>query len=140
MKACKLESCNTEFKPKHKYHYFCCIDCKVKYYKSIGRTNKIMNRFNKSKKGKLRTKKYLSSEKGKKYNREKSARYRKNYPEKIKAVNIANRLLDNKLCEIKGCRNQGEKHHKDYLKPLEVRYLCKQHHMELHWQPELAYT
>ena len=34
------------------------------------------------------------------------------------------------LCEV--CQNPAEKHHRDYSKPLEVRWLCRFHHLLLH--------
>lgn len=34
-------------------------------------------------------------------------------------------------CEICGTQ-ETEKHHDDYDKPLDVRWLCRPHHMELH--------
>ena len=53
---------------------------------------------------------------------------------------IARRLLNNKVsrknvvrgyCEVCG-NNKAEAHHEDYLKPLEVTWLCKKHHVEKH--------
>jgi formylmethanofuran dehydrogenase subunit E len=35
------------------------------------------------------------------------------------------------ICEIENCNEIGERHHDDYSKPLEVRWLCKKHHREL---------
>lgn len=35
------------------------------------------------------------------------------------------------LCERCGCE-KVEAHHEDYDKPLEVRWLCKKHHREIH--------
>lgn len=90
-------------------------------------------RYRKTDKSKERNKKYLSTEKGKKYNREKSVRYRLRHPDKIKAVSMANKYLPDKLCEVGDCDNIGEKHHEDYSNPLDVNYLCKDHHMGLHW-------
>jgi hypothetical protein len=40
--------------------------------------------------------------------------------------------LARRPCEICGSTERVEKHHDDYTKPLNVRWLCKQHHMELH--------
>lgn len=45
---------------------------------------------------------------------------------------IRNGSLVRQKCEIKGCERWGESHHEDYSKPLEVRWLCKQHHNEAH--------
>ena len=35
-------------------------------------------------------------------------------------------------CEIAGCRAPTEMHHEDYCKPLQVRWFCRAHHLELH--------
>ena len=57
-------------------------------------------------------------------------------PEKRKASVAANNALrDGRLerktkCEICGGEKNIEKHHDDYNKPLEVRWLCKRHHWE----------
>ena len=34
-------------------------------------------------------------------------------------------------CEVCGCE-RAEAHHEDYTKPLEVHWLCRDHHLELH--------
>jgi superfamily II helicase len=40
-------------------------------------------------------------------------------------------LLSKKPCEV--CGNQiAEAHHRDYSKPLNVQWLCRQHHAEIH--------
>ncbi len=38
------------------------------------------------------------------------------------------------------CNKIGEKHHDDYTKPLEIRYLCKKHHDDFTWKRELHGT
>lgn len=38
-------------------------------------------------------------------------------------------------CEVTNCVRATEAHHDDYFKPLEVRWLCKQHHEDLHHGP-----
>ena len=132
MKICRSRSCNTEFKNRAHNHYFCCEKCKYTHHNHTETHRAGMKIFNKSEKGKARTVKYLSTEKGKKYNKDKSSRYRVSNPDKINAVHMANKHLPNKSCQIEGCDKTGEKHHPDYHKPLIVEYLCKHHHMQHH--------
>lgn len=40
-------------------------------------------------------------------------------------------ILKQKPCEICG-DEKSEKHHDDYTKPLEVKWLCRKHHLEHH--------
>ncbi len=35
-------------------------------------------------------------------------------------------------CSIDGCNKEGDRHHPDYDKPLEVVWLCKKHHRDEH--------
>jgi len=60
---------------------------------------------------------------------------RKKYPKKIRARMIANKKIiisEKKMCEI--CKNNKaeHRHHKDYQKPLEVRFVCIPCHSKLH--------
>lgn len=62
--------------------------------------------------------------------------YLKRHPEKRAAhIVVGNALRDGKLlrqpCEVCG-DVIAEAHHDDYSKPLDVRWLCKRHHMEHH--------
>lgn len=43
-----------------------------------------------------------------------------------------NGKLTPKPCEVCGTAENIEKHHPDYSKPLEVVWLCRKHHLELH--------
>ena len=63
------------------------------------------------------------------------ARYKKKYPERIKAKDKVN--TEKRAGRMKPgvcwCGNtKTEAHHPDYNQPLEVIWLCKKHHKELH--------
>jgi hypothetical protein len=70
---------------------------------------------------------------------EASYRMRINHPNKYKArYTTSNALRDGKLikgpCEVCKTKIKVQSHHDDYDKPMEVRWLCFQHHRELHGQ------
>lgn len=61
---------------------------------------------------------------------------RHNSPEKVTArlllqSEVIKGNIKRKPCEVCGIL-PTEGHHEDYSKPLEVRWLCKSHHMKLH--------
>jgi hypothetical protein len=68
----------------------------------------------------------------------------KRNPEKHKAQQVVNRAIRNReisrepceVCGVSGKLASGQSavhaHHDDYLKPLEVRWLCPKHHSEYH--------
>jgi len=63
--------------------------------------------------------------------------YRKKYPNKYKARNVVNNAIrDGKLfkgsCEVCSSFQNIHAHHDDYLKPLNVRWLCSAHHSQWH--------
>ena len=56
-------------------------------------------------------------------------------PDKRKAhYAVSNAIRDKKLARqpCEKCGEYGEAHHHDYSKPLDVIWLCRRHHMELH--------
>lgn len=68
--------------------------------------------------------------------RERAARMRNNHPERHAARNAVNNAIrDGRLvrmpCEVCG-REDSQAHHDDYAKPLEVRWLCRPHHEDVH--------
>ena len=63
--------------------------------------------------------------------------YRQRFPNKYKAHNMVdNAVRGGKLhrqpCEICGAKKKVHAHHDDYLKPLNVRWLCAAHHKQWH--------
>ena len=76
------------------------------------------------KRGNRQTKEYLDG-------------YVAKYPNKYKAQTmVGNAIRDKKLfkepCEVCGTEERIHAHHDDYLKPLNVRWLCASHHRQWH--------
>lgn len=69
---------------------------------------------------------------------------RKSEPEKGRArwntwKAVRDGVIKKGPCEVgSDCLGRIEAHHEDYGKPLEVRWLCKRHHMMLHRPPSRA--
>ena len=84
------------------------------------------------------SRKYRATEAGKVKTAEQRKRYRAKYPEKREAQHLlftevrAGRIVP-ELCEVCGAI-LAEAHHDDYNKPLEVRWLCRQHHRDHHME------
>lgn len=60
--------------------------------------------------------------------------WKKKNPEKVKAHNAVNNAIRHgRLARLScWCGELGEAHHPDYSKPLDVVWLCKKHHEEMH--------
>jgi len=75
-------------------------------------------------------------ERGSRQSSEYTRQWRKNNPEKWKAICAVNNAIRNgklikRPCEV--CDDPESKgHHDDYNKPLKVRWLCQAHHSEHH--------
>lgn len=66
-----------------------------------------------------------------------SQKYKRAHPDKRHTYSVVwNKLNSKKLirkpCEVCATILKVEAHHDDYSRPLEIRWLCKKHHMELH--------
>jgi len=74
---------------------------------------------------------------GSRQSNEYAKEYRDKYPNKYKAKNMVNNAIrSGKLfkmpCEACGTEDSIHGHHDDYLKPLNVRWLCAAHHNQWH--------
>lgn len=45
-------------------------------------------------------------------------------------VYLSKGKIERKNCEV--CGEKAQMHHNDYKKPLEVQWLCRKHHLDLH--------
>lgn len=78
---------------------------------------------------------YLKTEAGKLSRKKAHENYKKNYPlRKAAQIITANAIRDGRLtkqpCFI--CGENAQAHHPDYLRPLDVMWLCVKHHNETH--------
>lgn len=72
---------------------------------------------------------------GNRQSKEYRSEYRKRFPNKYRAHNLVNNAIRDKRlfaepCEI--CGGKAHAHHDDYAKPLNVRWLCAEHHRQWH--------
>lgn len=88
---------------------------------------------------KERLKRYRKTNEGRQKEIERSAKTRKKYPERDKARVTARRAIKTGEIKKRACQICGEikteMHHPDYSKPLEVVFLCLEHHGKLHREP-----
>ncbi len=81
---------------------------------------------------------YFQTEAGKKAHSQSDAKRLKNFPEKAKAHHTINdairggKLERPHLCESCGGIGKIEAHHPDYSRPLNVIWLCRKCHREVH--------
>ena len=119
-----------------------CKRCKYQYDKSWNKKNpekirEIVNRWNKNHPEQARTfwnrafDKWYENHKEEHY--AKTSAYARANPQRHKAQCYAfARYPETQICEIDGCLEQGQRHHDDYSKPFEIRWLCRKHHKEEH--------
>lgn len=74
---------------------------------------------------------------GSRHDKDYCQKYRARYPNKYKAHTLTgNAIRDMRLfkepCEVCGAEKDVHAHHDDYLKPLNVRWLCSPHHSQWH--------
>jgi hypothetical protein len=129
---------------------YICVRCKNnrkdfefknnKRLKTCNRCRQEKQRYAKTKKGKqvysISSKKWNQTIKGKISAKQTYYRMIKKYPLKVKARNFLYRNVKKGKLKKESCQKcmnkKVEAHHEDYNKPLEVIWLCKKHHVELH--------
>lgn len=120
-----------------------CKECNKKDVQSNYRTN--IEHYKQYEKKRLHAPHRVKARK--EYNNPEAAKrghlsYKLRYPEKRLAhCMTSNAIRDKRLirqpCEICGCL-EVQAHHDDYYKPLEVRWLCRKHHLEVHGKKDLS--
>lgn len=139
--------CGTEFQTTHSQGRYCSDSCRQIGNRRSWNKYSMANRDARRKYGKSwyelnkvkrtkQIKQYLNSPAGKEVTRKAGINSRKNNPEKYKArleVLMAKRkgILVPEPCCVCGV-SPTEAHHIDYGAPLDVMWLCTQHHKELH--------
>jgi hypothetical protein len=136
MKTCKLDSCEIEFETVYSRKVFCSKGCNDEFHRNTEATKKSKLAWLKSEEGKDYAKQWNSSAIGKASAIVSTVKWQKDNPEKYQA-HILSRVLEDGMCSEEGCFLDGEKHHEDYSRPLDVVYLCKQHHIDRHKRMKL---
>lgn len=107
-------------------HYWCkeCVKSYNKSYKKTARGRAATQRCNA---------KYEASKKGKETRLKSAIKRRENYPEKTRAQRRAQyKIKTVEPCEQCGSSGRTVRHHDDYTKPLDIRWLCHPCHYEWH--------
>lgn len=70
-------------------------------------------------------------------------RQKERYPERVKARDMVSKAIRDGgikkgTCEVCGTNENIQGHHDNYDEPLNVRWLCKKHHRELHGNKKAA--
>jgi hypothetical protein len=82
--------------------------------------------------------KRLATKEGRALAKARELRYKAKHNYKLVAKSAVQHAMEKGIlfrnpCEVCG-NKKSEAHHDDYSKPLDVRWLCKKHHMEHHWR------
>jgi len=125
--------CKTCVNEKNKKYYRVNREVALKYREKYYNANRdeILKKVKEYQKG------YFQTEAGKAVRIRATRKWKKQNPEKEKACTTANNaikasIIKRQPCEVCGAIENVHKHHDDYSKPLEVRWLCCQHHFEHH--------
>ncbi len=129
VKSCPY--CGVEFSTEYNFKIYCTKKCKDKFRNGTEAQRISSRKYKETEKGKLTARNYRQTEKYKKTHMESHLQWIENNPEKVRAHIIA-RKIPRQQCEIEDCMKLGERHHNDYTKPEDVKFLCDQHHKDEH--------
>ena len=145
--------CGSKFEGRTIYIRCCSSTCRMRRWRRTDKGKAVVVRNNAKVKrpdikkvcpncGKLyitaRIKQYLCSACSKSVGMyESQKRYRLKNVEKVRKWGNANkqaqrRFYYSECCIIKGCLNEGHRHHPDYNEPNEIVWLCRQHYKDAH--------
>ena len=138
---CKI--CGQEFESNHSQAKYCPDKCRRLAWRAMWNKYSLKNKekrsksysewYKKNKERKIKqTKKYKKTERGKLSTKRASINARLKYPEKYQARQevlkaLRKGTLIKKPCEVCG-KLKVQAHHEDYSKPLDVKWLCEDHH------------
>ena len=118
-----------------------CNECRRKKYQEnrelILKKAKIYYQENKNE-IKEKHKKYFNTKAGKEARLRGQRKQRVNYPHKVRAQSQINnelkmgRIIRPTICSLCGCDCTPDGHHWDYDKPLDVVWVCRQCHCDIH--------
>lgn len=135
----EVEKFNTYKKNGKVYLQYMCKDCRHRRDTSQERKEKNKEVYHKYRdKYREQQKIYNSTEEAKELNRKRSKKYWDANPKKNKARKKVRTAIRNgsikrpDICSRCGKKSKVEAHHKDYDKPLDVEWLCRQCHVNEH--------
>lgn len=124
--GCRVKTCN-QCRSEHR---------RIKYRENPDAVNKTGYAWRKANRARTRIYHKNWRDKNPDKIRQDTRRKRALYPEKNRARDLLNKATSRGKIKRQPCEVCGETnvdgHHDDYSKPLEVRWLCKQHHHEEH--------
>ena len=123
-RKCGILKLETEFYYKVHQNVYTCKEC----YKKM-----VQNNYEKKKDKIIDYKRKYYKQNRKKIMEQHRDKYDRNPTEFKARWKSGDMIKDIRPCEVCGIPT-NEKHHDDYLKPLNVRFLCRRDHMRLHAQ------
>jgi ribosomal protein S27AE len=143
-RGCKVEKAFSEFKkktPSKDGLEARCRECFAKYYEANKerirtRQRKAWKEFSIANSEKLREKGKAMYSQSKEQRAEYRKAYKKEFAPKVHAKSLVKSKITKGEIMKQPCEKCGEvkvdAHHDDYAKPLDVRWLCRRHHMAWH--------